>query len=276
MKKFIDLYEAVSKAKVKPAKVKYIGPYTNGGESDYPAVILEMAGVRFLAMAMGGKGSYKNPDNSKIERPVSIGIKHDGDWIAIENMLNEFTAAKLWNYRDGTSTNRNKHTYPVLDKDVKSMKETATAWNALKKVILPAVQNLFTTDETAIRKWNNAHVPGEQIAMPGEPKPTAASVEAPAKANKPVKPKPASKGTLGDWLSKVAKSAKAEYHVTGDNDFAKMHFASSDIISKNKLKAEIEHLGGKTTKASNSSVSVYDLDDKQITFGYDYMMVKRK
>ena len=44
MENFTTLYESI---KAKATEVKYIGPYTSGGESDSPAVILEMAGQRF-------------------------------------------------------------------------------------------------------------------------------------------------------------------------------------------------------------------------------------
>lgn len=272
MQTFTTLYEST-----KATKVKYIGPYTSGGESDSPAVILEMAGQRFLAMAMAGQGSSKHPDNETIERPNIIGVRIGNSTVFIEGVESEFVQAKLWSYRNGRSTNRSKHTYPVLDKDVKTMTESSTAWLRLKKIIVPAVQKLFTTNETAIRKWNANNVPANQIQMPGETETKTSTNQPAVKAVDKVSKKPAkSKGNFGDWLSGIAKSANVKYSVTGEEDFAKLRFASSDIISKNKLKSEIEHLGARTTKASNSSVAVYELDDKHITIGYDYMMVRKK
>lgn len=272
MQKFSELYEAV---KPKTVKIKYVGPYTRGGQSDFPSVVLEMAGVQFKASAIAAQGSHRHPTAKTIERPNKIGIDIGSRTIFIDNVEPLFVQAKLWSYRDPTSINRNAHSYPVMDKDTSSAKESTTAWNALKKIIVAEVQKLFTTDEDAARTWNNNNVPANKIPTPG-------STDVISVADKPktIKPKPVSKTQssvgVSKWLSDVAKGANVKLNVSGTNDSATIRYASSDVIAKNKLKSEIEDMGAQTTRASNSSVAVYELDDMVIKFGYESMTVKRK
>lgn len=282
MSKFVELYE---QAKGKAPKVTYVSPYTRGGLSDFPSVVLEMAGSQFLAKAIGG--NTKNPKNPLLYRPDSIGVQFGNGFLVIESVKSLFERDALWCYRDPTSTNRSMHTYPVIERDAENPKEVTSAWIRLRKIIIPEVQKLFETDKSAVMKWNANHVPANQIDLPGE-RPEPKTVETPKATEKPkAATKPATKAepktakaavgdSVTDWLNSVIKGANVKLKSVGSAEFASAAYNSSDIISKNKLKAEIEHMGAKTTRASNSSTAVYELDGKVISFGYGGVTVKRK